>query len=234
MLKELKATGKPIVFVMLTGSALSVNWENENLQAVVNAWYGGQDAGTALADILFGDYNPAGRLPVTFYASDNDLPPYEDYSMNERTYRYFTGKPLYEFGFGLSYTDFAYSNLQLPTTINIGEETKVSVDVTNKGARDGDEVVQLYVSHTDSKINVPLRSLQGFKRITLKAGETRTVEFTLTPENLSIIDALTQRSIIPGKINVSVGGRQPGNEAIQNQQAIQKESTLTGNKLVLK
>ena len=234
MLKELKATGKPIVFVMLTGSALSVNWENENLQAVVNAWYGGQDAGTALADILFGDYNPAGRLPVTFYASDDDLPPYEDYSMNERTYRYFTGKPLYEFGFGLSYTNFAYSNLQLPTTINIGEEAKVSVNITNKGSRDGDEVVQLYVSHKDSKINVPLRSLQGFKRITLKAGETRTVEFTLKPENFSVIDALTQRSIIPGEITVSVGGRQPSNEAIQNQQAIQKESTLTGRKLVLK
>ena len=234
MLKELKKTGKPIVFVMLTGSALSINWENENLEAIVNAWYGGQDAGSALADILFGDYNPAGRLPVTFYASDNDLPPYEDYSMNERTYRYFTGKPLYEFGFGLSYTDFAYSNLQLPSVIAIGDEVKVSVDVTNRGSRDGDEVVQLYVSHPDSKIKVPIRSLQGFRRITLKAGETRKVEFTLTPENLSIIDALLNRSVVSGKVIIAVGGRQPGNDAIRKQQAIQKDSELKGSKLVLK
>lgn len=234
MLKELKSTGKPIVFVMLTGSALSVNWENDNLPAVLNAWYGGQDAGTALADVLFGDYNPAGRLPVTFYASDKDLPPYEDYSMKERTYRYFTGKPLYEFGHGLSYTDFAYSNLEIPENIIIGENVKVSVDVTNKGSRDGEEVVQLYISHPDSKINVPIRSLQGFSRITIKAGETRRVEFTLTPENMSVIDALTQRSVIPGKITVAVGGRQPGSEALQKQQAIQKECLLKGNKRVLR
>jgi len=233
MLKELKATGKPIIFVMLTGSALSINWENENLPAILNAWYGGQDAGTALADVLFGDYNPAGRLPVTFYASDNDLPPYEDYSMNERTYRYFTGKPLYEFGFGLSYTDFSYSNLIVPETVSIGENMNVSVDVTNKGARDGDEVVQLYVSHADSKIKTPIRSLQGFRRIALKAGETKKVEFTLTPENLSVIDALTQRSVVPGKLIIAVGGRQPSDQAIQAQKAIQKESSLKGSKLVL-
>ena len=112
-MKALKATGKPVVFVMMTGSALSIPWEAENIPGIINAWYGGQAAGTAVADVLFGDYSPAGRLPVTFYKSDSDLPPFEDYSMQNRTYRYFKGVPLFPFGFGLSYTKFNYSNLQM-------------------------------------------------------------------------------------------------------------------------
>jgi beta-glucosidase len=233
MLKTLKATGKPVVFVMLTGSALAIRWENDNLPAILNAWYGGQDAGTALADVLFGDYNPAGRLPVTFYASDDDLPDYEDYSMRNRTYRYFTGKPLYEFGHGLSYTDFAYSDLEVPASIPVGEEARVSVTVSNTGNRDGEEVVQLYLSFPDSKITAPLRSLQGFRRIALKSGEKRRIEFSLTPENMSVIDALTKRSLIPGRMIISVGGCQPGSEALQKQKSVEKESILTGRKLVL-
>jgi beta-glucosidase len=232
MMKALKATGKPVVFVMLTGSALAVRWENDNLPAILNAWYGGQDAGTALADVLFGDYNPAGRLPVTFYASDTDLPAYEDYSMRNRTYRYFTGKPLYAFGHGLSYTEFAYSDLQVPERISIGEDASVQVTVTNKGHRDGEEVVQLYLSFPGMKTVAPLRSLQGFQRIALKAGESRRVEFRLTPEHMSVIDALVQRSVIPGKMIVSVGGGQPDDETLQNGKAVQKASLLEGRKLV--
>ena len=121
LLKNLKATGKPVVFVLMTGSAIATPWESENIPAIVNAWYGGQDAGTALADVLFGDYNPAGRLPVTFYKSDSDLGSFEDYSMNNRTYRYFTGTPLYGFGFGLSYTQFEYSALEVPAQIVPGK-----------------------------------------------------------------------------------------------------------------
>ncbi|MDR1938440.1 MAG: glycoside hydrolase family 3 C-terminal domain-containing protein [Tannerellaceae bacterium] len=231
MMKALKETGKPVVFVMLTGSALAIRWENDHLPAILNAWYGGQDAGTALADVLFGDCNPSGRLPVTFYASDDDLPDYEDYSMKNRTYRYFTGKPLYEFGYGLSYTEFTYSDLQVPETVPIGKDATVSVTVSNRGNRDGEEVVQLYLSFPDSKTTTPLRALQGFRRIPLKAGETRRVEFKLAPENMAVVDALVQRSIIPGRMLISVGGRQPGSEALLNQKAVQKETRLEGRKL---
>ncbi len=230
LLKKLSGTGKPIVFVILTGSALAINWEKENIPAIINAWYGGQDAGTALADILFGDYNPAGRLPVTFYAGDKDLPPYEDYSMTERTYRYFTGKPLFEFGYGLSYTEFVYSNLIVPEKISTQEAATVKVTVKNKGSMDGEEVVQLYISHPEIKVPSPIRSLQSFQRIFLKAGEEKQVEFKLTPEQFSIIDALAQQCIVPGKINISIGGRQPGNEAIQNKSVLQTSIELEGEK----
>ncbi|MDR2921329.1 MAG: glycoside hydrolase family 3 C-terminal domain-containing protein [Tannerella sp.] len=233
MLKALHKTGKPIVFVMLTGSALAVEWETENLPAILNAWYGGQDAGTALADVLFGDYNPSGRLPVTFYASDKDLPSYEDYSMKERTYRYFTGKPLFEFGHGLSYTQFEYSNLEIPEKINVGDPVRVRVNVTNKGSRNGDEIVQLYVSHAHSYVQAPLRSLQGVTLISLKAGESRTVEFILSPDQFSMIDALMQRCVEPGKIRIGVGGCQPTDKAIGTGKAIQKDLELTGKKLVI-
>lgn len=233
MLKALHQTGKPVVFVMLTGSALAVKWEAENLPAVVNAWYGGQDAGTALADVLFGDYNPSGRLPVTFYASDNDLPSYEDYSMKERTYRYFTGKPLFAFGYGLSYTHFEYSALEIPESTPIGEPVNVRVTVTNKGTRKGDEVVQLYVSHTQSYVPAPLRSLQGVQRVSLTPGESRTVDFTLSADQFSMIDALMQRCVEPGKMWVGVGGCQPTDESIKAGNAVRKEIELTGKKMVI-
>jgi len=230
MLKAVKATGKPVVFVMLTGSALAVKWEAENLPAILTAWYGGQDAGTALADVLFGDYNPSGRLPVTFYASDDDLPPYEDYSMKERTYRYFTGQPLFEFGHGLSYTEFVYSGLLLPEKSPTGEPVNVSVTVTNQGLRDGDEIVQLYVSQAQSYVPVPVRSLQGIQHISLKAGESRQITFTLEPEQFSHIDALMQRCVEPGLYTIETGGRQPTSDAIDKGQAVQKPLTLEGKK----
>jgi len=233
LLKTLATTGKPIVFVMLTGSALAINWEKENIPAIINAWYGGQDGGTALADVLFGDYNPAGRLPVTFYASEKDLPPYEDYSMKNRTYRYFTGKPLFEFGYGLSYTQFEYSGLTAPEKVNTNENVKVKVTVKNTGALAGEEVVQLYVSHPDARVTTPLRSLQGFQRIFLKAGESKQVEFVLTPKQLAIIDGLVQRCVIPGKISINVGGRQPNEEAIRNKSVQHTTVELVGGKMMI-
>ncbi|MDR0421904.1 MAG: glycoside hydrolase family 3 C-terminal domain-containing protein [Proteiniphilum sp.] len=232
-MKALKATGKPVIFVMLTGSALAVRWENDNLPAILNAWYGGQDAGTALADVLFGDYNPAGRLPVTFYASDNDLPPYEDYSMKERTYRYFTGEALYPFGHGLSYTEFTYSDIQLPETAVTGDTVNVSVSVTNTGKRSGEEVVQLYLTLSDHPVPVPVRSLQGVQRIRLDAGESRSVKFTLAPEQFSSIDALMQRCVEPGRVSVSVGGQQPTPAAVDSGKVMSREMKLTGKKRII-
>lgn len=232
-MKALQATGKPVVFVMLTGSALAVQWEDDHLPAIVNAWYGGQDAGTALADVLFGDYNPSGRLPVTFYASDNDLPPYEDYSMEGRTYRYFTGEALYPFGHGLSYTEFAYSDLQLPAKAVTGDAVKVSATVTNTGSRSGEEVVQLYVSLSNSYVPVPLRSLQGVQRIKLEAGDSRRVEFTLSPEQFSSIDALMQRCVEPGKVSISIGGQQPLPKAVESGKVTTGELVLSGKKWII-
>ncbi len=210
LMKALKTTGKPVVFVMLTGSALAIPWENEHIPAIVNAWYGGQSAGTALADVLFGDYNPAGRLPVTFYKSDNDLPGFSEYGMNGRTYRYFKGEALYPFGYGLSYTTFNYSNLLVPAKLKKGINCKVTVTVKNTGTKDGEEVVQLYVSHKDVKGEAPIKALKGFKRIALKAGESKTISFTLTPEQLSIIDQSGKAYQPTGKMMLSAGGGQPG------------------------
>lgn len=211
LMKTLQKTGKPLVFVMMTGSAIAIPWENENVPAIINAWYGGQSAGTAIADVLFGDYNPAGRLPVTFYKADTDLPGFSDYSMDGRTYRYFRGEPLYPFGYGLSYTRFTYSNLVLPKAVAPGKKITVTVSVKNTGGRDGEEVVQLYVAHQYTKGKTPIRALKGFKRIFLKAGETKPVQFTLTAADLSLIDETNGKLFQPkGKIDISVGGGQPG------------------------
>jgi beta-glucosidase len=209
LLKALKTTGKPVVFVMMTGSAIAIPWESQNIPAIANAWYGGQSAGTAIADVLFGDYNPAGRLPVTFYKSDNDLPAFTDYSMNNRTYRYFKGQPLYGFGYGLSYTTFTYDQLKFPPSTIKGKTILVSVRVKNTGKRDGEEVVQLYVSSQNKTIQAPLKALKGFQRIFLKVGESKTVQFNLSPEDLSIIDDNGNPKEFSGKVTIAVGGGQP-------------------------
>ncbi len=189
IMKALKAAGKPIVFVMMTGSAISIPWEEENIPAIINAWYGGEAAGTAVADVLFGDYNPSGRLPVTFYKSDSDLPPFDDYSMKNRTYRYFKGEPLYPFGFGLSYTKFTYSNLKLSRTkINKNESVDAEVTVTNSGKVAGDEVIQLYLTHIKGGEDIPLYSLKGFKRITINPGTSEKVRFTISPDMMKLIN----------------------------------------------
>jgi beta-glucosidase len=208
-LKSLKTTGKPVVFVMMTGSAIALPWESQNIPAIINAWYGGQAAGTAVADVLFGDYNPAGRLPVTFYRSDSDLPSFTDYSMNNRTYRYFKGESLYGFGYGLSYSTFAYDQLKLPPSTIKGKTVSVSVRVRNTGKRDGEEVVQLYVSSQNKTINAPLKALKGFQRLFLKTGESKTIQFNLSPEDISIIDDNGNPKEFSGKVMISIGGGQP-------------------------
>jgi beta-glucosidase len=209
LLKTLKATGKPVVFVMMTGSAIAIPWESENIPAIINAWYGGQSAGTAIADVLFGDYNPAGRLPVTFYKSDSDLADFNDYSMENRTYRYFKSDPLYGFGYGLSYTSFFYDQLKTPVLSKPGKKILVSAKVTNKGKKDGQEVVQLYISNENKTIKSPLKALKGFRRIFLKAGESRVMQFTLTPQDLSVADDSGKYKLLKGKLAISVGGGQP-------------------------
>ena len=209
LLKAVVATGKPVVVVLLSGSAIAVNWANDHAPAILQAWYPGGEGGTAIADVLFGDYNPAGRLPVTFYKSVDQLPPFTDYSMQGRTYRYFKGEPLYPFGYGLSYTRFAYSNLRV-NSVKAGEPVKATVDVTNTGEREGDEVVQLYLTDVAASVPVPIRTLVGFERISLRPREKRTVTFTITPRQMSLIDNNDKRVIEPGEFLISVGGSQQG------------------------
>ncbi|MFL5739647.1 MAG: glycoside hydrolase family 3 C-terminal domain-containing protein [Flavisolibacter sp.] len=224
LLSALQSTGKPLVFVMMTGSALAIPWEADHVPAIVNAWYGGQSAGTALADVLFGDYNPAGRLPVTFYRSDTDLPDFNDYSMKNRTYRYFTGKPLFGFGYGLSYTSFAYDQLSIPKTIVKGKMVPVTVRVKNTGSRDGEEVTELYVSSQNKNSEGPIRMLKGFQRIFLKAGESKTLSFHLQPEDLSIMNNQGQPVPLSGPITISLGGSQPDAMTLKSHKTV--EATL--------
>ena len=208
MLEALHETGKPIVLVLTTGSALAVRWAQEKLPAIVLAWYPGQRGGNAVADVLFGDVSPAGRLPVTFYKSVDQIPPFSDYAMEGRTYRYFRGEPLYPFGYGLSYTRFAYSGLKLSRpSVGRDDALEVALDVRNTGPRDGDEVVQLYVRDTGAKAPAPKRELRGFQRVHLKAGETRRVTFSLVPSRdlLHYDEGKKAMAVAPGPFEVEVG-----------------------------
>jgi beta-glucosidase len=234
LMKAIVATGTPTVLVLLNGSALAVNWADANISAIVEAWYPGQEAGTAIADVLFGDYNPAGRLPVTFYRSLDGMLPFTDYSMKERTYKYFTGKPLYPFGHGLSYTTFAYKNLQIPEKIATGKPVPVTVTVTNTGERAGDEVVQVYISDREASVPVPIRKLVGFRRILLAAGASQKVAFTIDPRELSLITNDSRRILEPGVFDISVGGKQPGlagTADAETTKVITGQFTVTGNAL---
>ncbi|HXR83194.1 MAG TPA: glycoside hydrolase family 3 C-terminal domain-containing protein, partial [Hanamia sp.] len=209
-LKALKATGKPIVFVMMTGSAVAIPWEEGNIPAIMNAWYGGEAAGTAVADVLFGDYSPSGKLPVTFYKSDSDLPPFDDYSMKNRTYRYFKGEALYPFGFGLSYTNFTFSDLHLSKTkIKKNETVNAEVTVRNNGKISSDETVQLYLTNLQSGENIPLYSLKGFKRISLAPGSSQKVKFTITPDMIKLVNEKGESVLNSGKIKISIGESLP-------------------------
>jgi len=210
LLERVHALGKPTVLVLLNGSALGVAWAAENVPAIVEAWYPGEEGGTAIAEVLFGDYNPGGRLPVSFYRSVEDLPPFEDYDLEGHSYRYFRGEPVFAFGHGLSYTTFGYGNLRLSArSIRPGEGLTVTVDVQNTGPRAGDEVVQVYLSDVEASVPVPIRQLVGFKRVHLEPGETQTVSFILEPDRFSLIDDAGQRRIEPGRFQLAVGGRQP-------------------------
>src|SRR5687767_325789 len=211
LLEAVAATGKPIVLVLMSGSALAVNWADLHVDAIVQAWYPGEEGGAAIADVLFGDYNPAGRLPVTFYKSVDQLPPFENYAMDGRTYRFFKGQPLYPFGHGLSYTKFKYSSINISSPrVKPTDKVTVSATVENAGDRAGDEVVQLYVTDLQASVRVPIRSLAGVERVHLKAGERRVVSFLLEPRQLSVITDAGRVVVEPGDFKVSVGGKQPG------------------------
>jgi beta-glucosidase len=213
LLKAVQATGKPLVVVLMSGSALAVNWSNQHANAIVEAWYPGEEGGTAIAEVLAGAYNPAGRLPITIYKGVEQLPPFTDYSMANRTYRYFDGQPLFPFGYGLSYSKFAYSNLSLSkATLAAGDSLEVAVDVKNTSDRAGDEVVQLYL--TFPKLDgVPRHALRGFSRVHLRAGETRSVKLALADRDLSYVNADGTHMIGAGTYQLSVGGGQPGTSA---------------------
>jgi beta-glucosidase len=209
LLERVYAAGKPVVLVLMNGSALGVNWADANIPAIVEAWYPGGEGGHAVAGLIAGDYSPAGRLPVTFYKSAEQLPPFSDYRMAGRTYRYFTGEPLYPFGHGLSYTRFGYAAPRL-SNARVGADGKVevSVEVSNTGARDGDEVVQLYVSRP-GMAGAPVRALERFERVHLNKGETRRVSFALDARALSVVDAEGVRRLVPGRVDLWIGGGQP-------------------------
>jgi beta-glucosidase len=188
-----------------------VNWANEHIPAIVQAWYPGEEGGAAIAETLFGDYNPAGRLPVTFYKSVDQLPPFTDYHMDRRTYRFFKGEPLYPFGYGLSYTRFKYSGFTVSSSrVSPTENVTVSATVENAGTREGDEVVQLYVTDVDASVRVPIRSLAGVERVHLKPGERRVVKFTIEPRQLALITDDGRTVVEPGDFKVTIGGKQPG------------------------
>ncbi len=209
MLDELYKLHKPVVVVLMNGSALAIPAEQQNAAAILEAWYPGEAGGQAIAETLAGRNNPAGRLPVTFYRSEAQLPPFDDYTMSDRTYRYFHGDPLYTFGFGLSYSTFAYSHLKLSAaSVTAGTPVDVDVDVANTSKIAGDEVAELYLQPPASPLN-PLFTLQSFERITLQPGETKHLHFTLVDRQLSTVDAAGVRSVAAGEYRVYVGGSLP-------------------------
>lgn len=210
LLEAVAQTGKPVIVVLTSGGAVSVNKAQEKAAAILLAGYGGQQGGNAVADVLFGDYNPAGRLPVTYYKSVDQIPAFENYDMTGKTYRFFTREPLYPFGYGLSYTTFSYNDLSIPEKAVAGEKIKVKATVTNTGKAAGEEVVQLYLTDEKATTPRPVRQLEGFTRISLKPGESRVVEFNLDPRQFSIINNKNIRVIEPGYFTISIGGKQPG------------------------
>ena len=213
LLKRINSLGKPLVLVLFSGSALSINFASEKVSTILQAWYPGEEGGNAIADVIFGDYNPAGRLPITIYKSIEQLPDFSNYDMEGRTYRFFRDMPLYSFGYGLSYTLFKYSDLQIsPKKFRTIENVAINVKfkVENVGEYDGDEVVQLYINNISSSRKIPIRSLQGFKRIYVKKGEEKRVGFILTPIQFSRVDDSGKNILEPGKFFICVGGCQEG------------------------
>jgi beta-glucosidase len=224
LLESLAATGKPIIVVLLNGSALAVDWAQQHAAAILEAWYPGQAGGTAIADVLTGTANPAGRLPVTFYQSVDQLPPFDDYKMEGRTYRYFRQKPLYGFGYGLSYSKFAYKNLHLSAAkLNAGAPLHVTADIENTSAIPGDEVAELYITPPVAP-GAPNYWLAGFKRVHIRPHQTTHVAFDLDARDLSMVDAQGQRAVTAGDYKVFVGGAQPGETA----SGLEQKLTIVG------
>ncbi len=209
LLRDLVASGKPVVLVLMNGSAVAVNWADQQVPAIVEVWYPGEEGGTAVADMLAGDFSPGGKLPVTFYKSVDQLPPFDNYDMKGRTYRYFAGEPLYPFGYGLSYTSFKFDNLKFDRDVlGANDDLGVSVEVKNTGKTSGDAVVQLYLSHPGVE-GAPVRSLAGIRRLSLNSGETRSVSIQVPNRNLSVVTSDGTRKIVPGELRIWVGDGQP-------------------------
>ena len=236
LLEEVAALGKPTILVLLAGSPMSITWAQDHAAAVVDAWYPGEEGGTAIADVLFGAYNPGGRLPVTFPRSIADVPEFTSYDMQGRTYRYLQREPLYPFGYGLSYTRFEYADARVSRArIGAGDDVEISATVKNTGERAGDEVVQLYLKDLEASCRVPHHSLRGFQRITLAPGESRRVTFRLAPRDLSLIDDAGRRVLEPGRFRASIGGSQPDprSVALTGQAPLAVEFELTGDRTEL-
>jgi beta-glucosidase len=223
LLEAVAATGKPLIVVLQSGSAVALNWANQHANAILEAWYPGVEGGTAIARTLAGKSNPAGRLPVTFYSSLDGLPKFTDYSLHGRTYRYFEGKPLWGFGYGLSYTTFKYSPVKLSTeTLKAGDPMTASVTVTNTGKTAGDEVVEAYLKTPQP--SGPIHSLVGFERISLEPGASKEVKLTIDPRSLSSVDDQGNRAILSGKYILTLGGAQPNETAAKSEAGF----TITG------
>ena len=217
LLKALKSTGKPVIFVMMTGSAIAVPWESQNINAILNAWYGGEFAGKAIADVIFGNYNPSGHLPVTFYASDSDLPPFDDYRMTNRTYKYFTGTPLYPFGYGLSYTQFAYSwGAQPKKEYTANETIECSLKVKNTGTRDGDAVAQVYINYPQKGTVLPLKELRYFERKTIAKGGSEEINVSIPISQFAKWNDSTGDLQVPTGVYSIFAGDNSGNEAVRS------------------
>jgi beta-glucosidase len=236
LLETVQETGTPVVVLLLSGSALNVSWADEHTEAIIQAWYPGSQGGRAIASLLFGDFSPSGRLPVTFYRSDHDLPDFHDYSMENRTYRFYHGKPLYPFGYGLSYTNFAYSSLSLSSSsIAAGSSLQVSVLVHNSGTWEADEIVQMYLKDLEASVRVPICQLAGFRRVHLNPGESTEVCFTVTPRQMALIRDNGECILEPGKFRIFVGGSQPDARSTEltGMKVMSAEFFVTGNPLKL-
>jgi beta-glucosidase len=235
LLEKLVASGKPVVLVLMNGSALAVNWADEHVPAILEAWYPGEEGGTAVAEALAGDFSPAGKLPLTFYKSVSQLPTFDDYNMQGRTYRYFGGEPLYPFGYGLSYTNFEYSNLRVDkNALAPSSDLGLSVDVRNAGSMASDEVVEVYLSHPGVK-GAPIRALAGFRRVHLEPQHAQSVRITIPNRNLSFVDETGTRKIAAGTVQVWVGGGQPvARTALPKTAGVSGWFTITGDAVVAK
>lgn len=228
LIKKIQALGKPTVLVLLNGSALSINWENDNIPAIIEAWYPGQAGGTAIADVIFGDYNPSGRLPVTFYKDINDIPPFSDYDMKGKTYRYFEGEPLYEFGYGLSYATFVYDKMQIPENMVAGEDLNVKIEVENTSDIRGEEVIQVYIQNPSADQYNPHKTLAAFGRERFAPGEKKTLTFKINKEQFSSVDPRGEKVIVPGTYEISIGGAQPSKGRVKNKSVVLKKINVSG------
>jgi beta-glucosidase len=237
LLEEIVKTGTPVILVLMTGSAMAVTWADEHAAAIVQAWYPGAQGGRAIASLIFGDYSPSGRLPVTFYRTDEDLPDFKDYAMENRTYRFFKGEPLYPFGYGLSYTRFEYSKPVLAKdTIAAGSDLEVRTTVKNTGEMESDEIVQMYLKDVEASVRVPNWQLAGFRRVHLKPGESAEVTFTLKARQMALIDENGNCVLEPGLFRVAVGGSQPDARSAEllGTEVPVAEFTVTGDPLPMK